>query len=182
MVKHNKKNRRQNSAIRKTVGRGAMTREYHGKVKGLIKELNDLRSTEITSFLQYKQHAYMAVSLFSPGFKGEFIAHANQELEHADMLAERIQQLGGVPVFDPEEIAQKARHLGVRPKQGSTVTEMIGEDLLLEREQVERYTALARQIQGDDPVTWTLLVQILAQTEKHASELSDFLESTTDTR
>jgi bacterioferritin len=71
--------------------------------------LNELRSTEITSYLQYKQHAYMAVSLFSPGFKDEITVHANQELEHADMLAERIQQLGGVPIFDPEEIAEKAR-------------------------------------------------------------------------
>jgi bacterioferritin (cytochrome b1) len=42
----------------------------------------------------------MAFSLFSPGLKDEFTSHATQELEHADLLAERIQELGGVLIFD----------------------------------------------------------------------------------
>jgi bacterioferritin (cytochrome b1) len=62
------------------------------------------------------------------------------------------------------------------------MSEMIGEDLLLERQQIERYTILARKIQSTDPVTWTIVVQILAQSEKHATELADFLSRNTDTR
>jgi bacterioferritin (cytochrome b1) len=50
----------------------------------------------------------MAVSLLSPGLKTEFEAHALQELQYADTLANRIQQLGGVPVFDLQELAGKA--------------------------------------------------------------------------
>jgi bacterioferritin len=161
--------------LKEAIEQGALTREYKADVQKLIKDLNELRSTEITSYLQYKQHAYMAVSLFSAGMKEEFTAHVNQELQHAEILAERIQQLGGVPVFDPEEIAEKGRNVGIEPKQGHTLTEMIGEDLILERQQIERYTALAREILTSDPVTWTILVQILAQTEKHAAELADFL-------
>jgi len=161
---------------------GAVTKEYKAHAKQLVKELNELRSTEIASYLQYKQHAYMAVSLFSPGFKAEFNAHANQELEHADLLAERIQQIGGVPIFDPEEIAEKARQAGVEPRQGSTMVERIGEDLTLERQQIERYSVLARKIQATDPVTWLLVVQILAQTEKHAAELAEFLSRKADVR
>jgi bacterioferritin (cytochrome b1) len=61
------------------------------------------------------------------------------------------------------------------------MSEMIGEDLLLERQQIERYTILARKIQATDPVTWTIVVQILAQSEKHATELADFLSRNTDT-
>ncbi len=169
------------TSFQKAVEQGALTKEYKGDVSKLITELNELRSTEITSYLQYKQHAYMAVSLFSPGFKNEFTAHANQELEHADLLAERIDELGGVPIFDPKEISQKAKKSGIRPKQGRTVGEMIKEDLILERKQIERYTVLARKIKDKDPVTWLLLVQILAQTEKHAAELANFLERTSDT-
>lgn len=113
-------------------------------------------------------------ALFSPGFKDDFTAHANQELEHADLLGERIDELGGVPIYDPQEIAQKAKQTGVQPKQGRTVSEMIVEDFLLERQQIERYTVLARKIRDKGPVTWTLLIGILAQTEKHAAELSNF--------
>ena len=56
-------------------------------------------------FLQYKQHAYMAVSMLAPGLKEDFDAHATLELQHADRLATRIQQLGGVPIYNPAEIA-----------------------------------------------------------------------------
>ena len=83
---------------------------------------------------------------------------------------------------DHQEIAEKARQAGVEPRQGSTMVEMIGEDLTLERQQIERYSVLARKIQATDPVTWLLVVQILAQTEKHAAELADFLSRKADVR
>ncbi len=176
------KTNRLNKELQQAIEQGALTKEYMANVKLIVKELNNLRSTEITSYLQYKQHAYMAVSLLSASFQSEFTSHANQELEHADMLAERIAQLGGIPVFDPQEIAEKSKMAGVHLKQGRTLAEMIGEDLLLERQQIERYTVLARKIQHKDPVTWIMLVKILAQTEKHAAELADFLERTSETR
>jgi bacterioferritin len=178
--KKNTTNRQE--ALQEAIELGALTKEYKADPKQVVKELNELRSTEITSYLQYKQHAYMAVSLSSPGLKNEFTAHADEELAHADVLAERIQQLGGIPIFDPEEIAAKARGAGIKPKQGQTLSEMIGEDLILERQQIERYTLLARKIQSHDPVTWTIVVQILAQTEKHAAELADFLSRKADIR
>ena len=83
--------------IGEAIKEGAVTKQYLADPKTIVSALNRLRSTEITSYLQYKQHAYMAVSLLSPGLKTEFEAHALQELQHADTLANRIQQLGGVP-------------------------------------------------------------------------------------
>jgi len=35
--------------------------------------------------------------LLGPAVREEFAEHADEELRHADMLAERIQQPGGVP-------------------------------------------------------------------------------------
>jgi bacterioferritin len=86
--------------VRNAVDKGAVTKQYFAEPRNVVSSLNRLRSTEITSYLQYKQHGYMAVSLLSPGLKAEFEAHAQQELAHADRLATRIQQLGGVPIFD----------------------------------------------------------------------------------
>jgi hypothetical protein len=104
--------------IQQAIKQGAITREYKADAKRVIQALNGLRSTEVMSYLQYMQHQYMAVSLLSPGMKAEFQAHATQELDHANRLAERIQQLGGVPIYDPKEIAQKAANVGVVPEQG----------------------------------------------------------------
>jgi bacterioferritin len=159
-----------------------VTEEYRGDVERVIQRLNTLRSTEICSYLQYKQHAYMAVSLVGPGVREEFLEHADEELKHADMLAERIQQLGGVPIFDPAEIARTAQKAHVHVTQGATVEEMVQEDLEVERAQVNAYMAFIREVGFNDPTTRRLLEDILKDTEHHASELRDMLSSRADTR
>jgi bacterioferritin len=166
--------------IQDAIRRGPVTREYKTDTQHVVQALNKLRSTEILSYLQYMQHQYMAVSLLSPGLKAEFETHATQELDHANRLADRIQQLGGVPVYDPKEIAAKAATVGVVADQGATLAEMVTEDLMLERQQVEVYSALIRQIGDQDLVTRQVLLGILAETEKHASELADYLKRTAD--
>src|SRR5215831_20760768 len=168
--------------IRQAIEQGSVTEEYHADPRQLLQELNRLRATEITSYLQYKQHAYMAVSLFAPGLKDDFEAHATLELQHADMLAQRIQQLGGVPLYSPVDIAAQAATVGVRPEQGPTLREMIIENLMLERQQVAAYTTFVRELGDGDPTTRRLLLEILADTERHASELADYLKNTTDVR
>jgi bacterioferritin len=168
--------------IRQAIEQGPITAEYQADPRQVVHELNRLRATEITSFLQYKQHAYMAVSLLSPGLKDDFEAHAAVELQHADRLAARIQQLGGVPIYSPAEIAAKAAEVGVHPEQGPTLADMVVENLLLERRQIEAYTALIRQIGDRDLTTRRLLLDILAETEQHASELADYLKRAADTR
>ena len=166
--------------VQQAIMRGAVTREYKADTQHIVQALNGLRSTEIMSYLQYMQHQYTAVSLLSPGLKGEFQAHAAQELDHANRLADRVQQLGGVPVYDPKEISSKAATAGVAPEQSTTLAEMVVEDLLLERQQIEVYSALIREIGDQDLVTRHVLLGILAETEKHASELADYLKRTTD--
>lgn len=169
-------------AVHQAIEQGPITESYQADVHHVIQALNRLRATEITSFLQYKQHAYMAVSLMSPGLKNDFEAHASMELQHADLLADRIQQLGGVPIYTPHEIATKASEAGVQAEQGITLTDMVVENLLLERQQIVSYTELIRTLGETDLTTRRLLLAILAETEKHASELADYLKSTADIR
>jgi len=169
-------------AVQQAITQGAVTEAYQADPQQVIQELNRLRATEVTSYLQYKQHAYMAVSLFAPGLKNDFEAHAVLELQHADLLAQRIQQLGGVPIYSPVDIAAQAASVGVRPEQGPTLREMIIENLMLERQQVAAYTTLIREIGDRDPTTRGLLLGILADTERHASELADYLKQTAEVR
>jgi bacterioferritin len=159
----------------------AVTEEYGTDVETVIRRLNELRSTEICSYLQYKQHAYMAVSLVGPAVREEFLEHADEELKHADMLAERIQQLGGVPVFDPAEIAEKASIAHVSVSQGATVEAMVREDLDVERAQVNAYMSYIREIGFKDPTTRRMLEDILKDTEHHAAELRDMLSKRAET-
>jgi bacterioferritin len=152
-----------------------VTQAYGCDVERVIKRLNQLRSTEIVSYLQYKQHAYMTISLVGPAVKGEFLEHADQELGHADRLAERIAQLGGTPIYDLCEIGEMAAQMKVKVEQGTTIEQMVQEDLQIERRQVENYTRLIREVGDGDPVTRRMLEDILIDTEHHASELRDLL-------
>ena len=169
-------------AVRIAMEQGPITDEYKAAPEHVIQELNQLRATEIASYLQYKQHAYMAVSMLSPGIRSDFEAHATVELDHADRLAKRIQQLGGVPIYNPTELAAKAAEVGVNPEQGATLTDMVIENLMTERQQITAYTAMIRELGDGDFTTRQLLVGILAETEEHAAELSDYLKLRADMR
>src|ERR671914_583178 len=168
--------------VRIAIEQGPITAAYQAASDQVIRELNQLRATEIASYLQYKQHAYMAVSMLSPGIKSDFEEHAAVELDHADRLAKRIQQLGGVPIYNPAELASKAADMGVRPEQGATLRDMVIENLMTERQQIVAYTALIRELGDSDLTTRKLLLGILADTEEHAAELSDYLKLRADMR
>jgi len=102
-------------AAQQAMAQGAMTEAYQADPEQVIQELNRLRATEVTSYLQYKQHACMAVSLFAPGLKDDFEAHATLELQHADVLAQRIQQLGGGPSIARSRLRRRPRRWGYAP-------------------------------------------------------------------
>lgn len=169
-------------AVRIAMEQGPITDEYKAAPEYVVHELNRLRATEIASYLQYKQHSYMAVSMLSPGIRSDFESHAAVELAHADRLARRIQQLGGVPIYNPAELAAQAAEAGVNPEQGPTLTDMVIENLMTERQQIAAYTALIRELGDGDLTTRQILMGILAETEDHAAELSDYLKLRSDTR
>ena len=79
-------------------------------------------------------------------------------------------------------IAAQAASVGVRPEQGPTLREMSMEHLMLERQQVAAYTTLVRALGAGDPTTRGLLREILADTERHASERTDDLKHTAEVR
>jgi hypothetical protein len=53
--------------VRIAIEQGPITAAYQAASDQVIRELNQLRATEIASYLQYKQYAYMAISMLSPG-------------------------------------------------------------------------------------------------------------------
>ena len=71
-----------------------------------------------------------ATGIASEGVKEEFDEHAKEEQGHMREVAERINQLGGKPNFDPEGLASRsASQYG----QGGNLVEMIKENLIAER-------------------------------------------------
>ena len=75
---------------RKSIEDGAVTGAYKGDRKQVVKVLNAALATELVCILRYKRHHYMAKGIQSESVKAEFLAHANEEQQHADWIAERI--------------------------------------------------------------------------------------------
>ena len=100
---------------------GAVTATYELDAKQVCKVLNEALATEIVCVLRYRRHYFMAQGLASESVKAEFLAHAKEELAHADEIAGRIVQLGGEPDFHPDtpHRAQPRRVRGGRRRCGT---------------------------------------------------------------
>jgi bacterioferritin len=159
---------------RQQLSAGAVTQNYGGKVEDAISLLNHAVATEIVCVLRYKFHAVCAAGLASESVKEEFAQHAKEEGEHLDLLAERINQLGGKPDMNPEGLMSRAATEYV---EGANLVDMIKENLVAERIAVETYREMVRYFADNDPTTRVVIERILAQEEKHANDMHDLLVS-----
>lgn len=155
---------------------GAVTSGYAADREAVIKLLNEALATEIVCVLRYKRHYFMAAGIHAAPVAAEFLQHANEEMLHADRIAERIIQLRGEPNFSPDGLAARSHAEYV---EGGTLREMIKEDLIAERIAIESYREMVGYLAGRDPTTHRMLEEILASEEEHAEDLSSLLEGLT---
>lgn len=157
---------------RKKIEEGALTADYKLDVDEAVGLLNEALATELVCVLRYRFHYFMASGIHSAGVAQEFLQHSNEELEHADRLAERIKQLGGKPEMNPDVIAKKSHS---EYKEGTTLADMLKEDLVAERIAIESYRELISYFGKQDSTSRRMLEDILAVEEEHADELADLL-------
>ena len=159
---------------REHLSEGAVTQNYKGNVADSIDLLNHAVATEIVCILRYKYHAVCATGLASEAVKEEFAQHAQEEEQHLDLLAERINQLGGKPNMNPDGVGSRAASEYV---EGENLVDMIKENLVAERVAIETYRDMVRYFSDKDPTTRVILERILAQEEEHANDMHDLLVS-----
>lgn len=157
---------------RATIEDGAVTPAYKGDVKQTIEILQAVLATEIVCVLRYTMNAITATGISSDSVKKEFEEHAKEEQGHAQQVAERINQLGGKPNFNPEGLATRSASQYV---EGDNLVEMIKENLVAERIACEHYRELIRYFADRDPTTRTMMEGILAKEEEHANDMHDLL-------
>jgi len=154
------------------IEQGAVTTAYKGDVKQTVDILQAVLATELVCVLRYTMNAVTAAGLSSEAVKDEFDEHAGDELEHVHLVAERINQLGGIPNFNPEGLATRSAS---QYSEKTELVDMIKENLIAERIAVDHYTELVRFFADRDPVTRMLLEKMLAKEEEHANDMHDLL-------
>ena len=156
---------------RQSLNSGAVTIGYDN-VEQTIVLLQGALATEIVCVLRYTMNAVSVAGIASRGVAAEFTEHADDERRHMLMLAERIDQLGGNPDFDPENLASRS---ATEYGNGGTLVEMVEENFVAERIAIEHYRDLIQYFMTKDPTTRLMLETILKDEEEHASDMHDLL-------
>jgi bacterioferritin len=131
----------------------------------LIEELNKDLEWEYAAAVQYVQHAAVLTGAQYEGIMKELIIHSQEEMQHAVMLSEQIDFLGGVPTIDVEQrdIAEDAKT-------------MLEQDLAGEDNAISRYKERIRQAEAlQEYGLRRVLEDILIQEEEHKRDLLDAL-------
>ena len=160
-------------AARNNLDQGAVTPSYGPWRDDIVKLLNDSLATELVCILRYKRHHFTAKGLASAAIAAEFLVHAQEETAHADMIAERIVQLGGEPDFSPATLLERSH---ADYDESKDLKSMIRANLVAERIAIEAYSQMVKLVGDKDSTTRRIVEHILSQEQEHAEELSTWLD------
>ena len=128
-------------------------------VEKLIEMLNAALCEEWLAYYQYWVGARIMEGPMRIPIEAELLEHANEELKHAEMLIERIIQLGGTPVLNPLQWQEMARCKYETPT---------------ERCAIKRYQDIADYTSGVDYTTAKMAVDILEDELEHENDIVSF--------
>ncbi|MBU0742694.1 ferritin-like domain-containing protein [bacterium] len=135
--------------------------------KRLLEELNKDLEWEFAAAIQYIQHAAVMSGAQYESIIKELVIHSQEEMQHAMMLSEQIDFLGGTPTVDVEKRAVSADSL-----------EMLKQDLEGEELAIRRYKERIAQAEAlKEYGLRRILEDILIQEEEHKRDLLTVVES-----
>ena len=143
-------------------------------VKSLIDQLNAALSEEWLAYYQYWVGALVVEGARRADVQGEFEEHAEEERHHAQLIADRIIELEGVPVLDPKKWFELTRCKYDSPTAFDSVS-LLNQNVSSERCAILRYQEIANFTNGKDYTTCDIAKHILAEEEEHEQDLQDYL-------
>lgn len=134
-------------------------------LKKLLAELNKDLEWEYAAAIQYVQHAATINGPQFDSIQKELLIHAQEEMQHAVMLSEQIDFLGGVPTVDVEKRGISTDSL-----------EMLKQDLAGEENAIVRYKERIGQAEAlKEYGLRRVLEDILIQEEEHKRDIANAL-------
>ncbi len=148
----------------------------NGNVKELIDLLNKALADEWLAVYQYWVGAYVIKGPMRPEIEEELKEHAKEELEHAEMLAERIIQLGGEPILNPADLG-KFSNCGYEVPSNPDTKTILAQNIKGEQCAIGVYNTILAKLKGmNDAITYNMIRKIMQDEVKHEQELQDLQE------
>jgi bacterioferritin len=133
--------------------------------KELLEMLNKGIARELQVSIQYMWQHVMAKGIEGAVVENTFRQIAIAEMKHAEILAERLVFLDGVPTLNPDTV-----HIG------HTLDAMLKENVQAEEEAIDLYKqAIQMASKEGDYTTSRMLEEILSNEEEHLDKFSKLL-------
>ena len=155
---------------------GTRGREIVGMdVNQLLDLLNKAFCDEWFAYYQYWLGAKLVKGPMKDAVASELLLHATEELAHADLVANRIIQLGGKPITEPKLWYQWSG-CGYDGPNDEYVKVILEQNIKGERCAIGYYNELMKKTRDADMVTYNMVLTILQQEVEHEEDLQALLE------
>lgn len=155
---------------------GTRGREIVGMdVDKLLDLLNRAYCDEWLAYYQYWLGAKIIKGPMKDAVAAELLQHATEELTHADMVANRIIQLGGTPAVEPK-IWYELTNCGYDAPVDPHVMKLLEQNIKGEQCAISVYQKMMEITRTADPVTYNMALTILEQEVEHEEDLQGLQE------
>ena len=161
-----------------------MARRGNSIIKGLdintiITGLNKAYADEWLAYYQYFIEAKVVKGIMKDAAIAELEQHSADELRHANMVADRILQLGGTPLLNPQDWFTHT-NCGYEEPKNFDVVSILEDSIKGEQCAISVYSELADMTRNKDIVTYDIVSQILADEVEHEEDLQALFDDITE--
>ena len=161
-----------------------MARRGNSIIKGIeineiIAVLNKAYADEWLAYYQYFVQAKVVKGIMKDAAVTELTEHATDELRHANMVADRILQLGGTPLLNPQDWFTHSNCGYEEPKKFDVVS-LLEDSIKGEQCAISIYSKLADMTREKDIVTYDIVSEILADEVEHEEDLQSLHDDITE--
>ena len=139
-------------------------------VDELLNLLNRALADEWLAYYQYWIGAKVVKGPMKDAVIAELELHATEELTHAQLLVDRIIQLGGTPVLSPDQWT-KITNCGYDAPEDPFVSVVLDQNIKGEQCAIRVYNKLLDITREADPITFNIILQILTDEVEHEEDL-----------
>lgn len=144
-------------------------------VEKLLEMLNAALAEEWLAYYQYWIGARVMEGPMRSAVEPELLVHANEELNHAVMVVDRILQLGGTPILNPKDWWTHAECAYEEPND-PYIEVILNQNLDGERCAIDRYQKIAAFTEGKDYATYQMAVTILNDELEHEEDIESWIK------
>ncbi len=149
------------------------------EIDEVIKLLNKAYADEWLAYYQYFIESKVIKGIMKDAAIAELDQHASDELRHANMVADRILQLGGTPLLSPNDWFTHT-NCGYETPNDFDVVAILQDAIKGEQCAISTYSELAEITKDKDIVTYDIVSEILADEVEHEEDLQALHDDITE--